>query len=142
MKPKLLYRIAFILLLLWAIGHSFGFRAGDPAWRADALITSMQSLHFNAQGFDRTYWDFFVGFGFYVSVFLLFTAFLAWQLGGLPPETLARLRGTTWALALSFVALTILSWKYFFILALVFSGLITLLFLAAAWQSTKPKPQP
>ncbi len=139
MKSKLLYRFASILLLLWAIGHSLGFRAGDPAWRADALVTSMQSLHFNAQGFDRTYWDFFVGFGFFVSVFLLFAAFLAWQLSGVPPETLARLRGTTWALALSFAALTVLSWKYFFTLALAFSIAITLLLAAAAWRSTTTK---
>src|SRR5437899_4071122 len=52
----------------------------------------MRSIHFDAQGFSRTYWDFFSAFGLFFSVFLLFAALLAWQLGGLPAETFARMR--------------------------------------------------
>ena len=57
----------------------------------------MRSIHFDVQGFSRTYWDLFVGSGFFVSVFLLFAAVLAWQLAGLSAETLALLRRTAWA---------------------------------------------
>ena len=54
----------------------------------------MQSTHFYIMGSSRTYWDFYVGFGLFVSVFLLLAVVLAWQLGRLPPESLALMRGT------------------------------------------------
>jgi hypothetical protein len=131
----MLYRIASILLLLFDVGHTLGFRQSDPKWGVDALLASMRSTHFDVQGFSRTYWDLFVGAGFFVSVFLLFAAVLAWQLAGLPAETLAVMRGTRWALALCFVAVTILSWIYFFTLPIVFLTPITVCLIAAAWLS-------
>ena len=138
MKASVFYRIAAVLLLLFDLGHTLGFRQSDPAWGVDALLASMRSIHFDMQGFNRTYWDLFVGAGFNVSVFLLFAAVLAWQLAGLPAATLALLRRTAWAFALCFVALTILGWIYFFILPIVFLVLITGCLLAAAWTSAKP----
>jgi hypothetical protein len=137
-KASTFYRIAAVLLLLFDIGHTLGFRQSDPAWGVDTLLGSMRSIHFDVQGFNRTYWDLFVGAGFNVSVFLLFAAVLAWQLGGLPAGTLALMRRTGWALALCFVALTVLGWIYFFILPIVFLILITGCLLAAAWTSAKP----
>ena len=89
MKAFVFYRIAAALLLLFALGHTLGFRQSDPQWGVDALLGSMRSIHFDVQGFNRTYWDLFVGSGFFVSVFLLFAAVLAWQLFGLPADTLA-----------------------------------------------------
>jgi hypothetical protein len=138
MKASAFYRIAAILLLLFAIGHTLGFRQSDPKWGVDALLASMRSIHFDVQGFSRTYWDLFVGAGLFVSVFLLFAAVLAWQLGGLSAETLGLMRPTAWALALCFVAVTILSWRYFFILPIVFLTLITVCLVAAAWLSAQP----
>jgi hypothetical protein len=137
MKARILYRIASVLLLLYAAGHTFGFRQNNPDWGADAVLALMRSVHFDAQGFTRTYWDFFSAFGFFVSVFLLFSAVLAWLLGGLPAETLARVRGIAWALAICFVALTALTWRYAFTTPLVFSTLITICLTAAAWLSEK-----
>jgi hypothetical protein len=138
LKASAFYRIAAVLLLLFDVGHTLGFRQSDPAWGVDALLASMRSIHFDVQGFSRTYWDLFVGAGFNVSVFLLFAAILAWQLGGLSAETLAYMRGTAWAFALCFVAMTILGWIYFFTLPIVFLSLITLCLIAAAWLSAKP----
>src|SRR5229473_2871942 len=137
MKASLLYRIASVLLLLFAIGHTLGFRQSDPAWGVDTLLGSMRSIHFDAQGFSRTYWDFFSAFGLFFSVFLLFAAVLAWQLGGLPAETLAVMRVTAWALAISFASVTALSFRYAFTTPIVFSTLITMCLIAAAWLSAK-----
>ena len=141
MKASLLYRIAAVLLLLFAIGHTLGFRQIDPAWGVGPLIDSMRSIHFDAQGFSRTYWDFFSAFGLFFSVFLLFVAVLAWQLGGLPAETLARMRHTAWALAICFTAVTALSWRYAFTTPIVFSAMITICLTVAAWLSPR-KPSP
>ena len=112
---SVLYRVASGLLLLFAVGHTLGFLRVDPQWGVDTLIGSMRSIYFDVQGSSRTYWDFYVRFGLFVTVFLLFAAALTWQLGGLPATTLARMRGTAWALALCFGAITLLSWRYFFV---------------------------
>ena len=137
MKASMFYRIAAVLLLLFDVGHTLGFRQSDPTWGVDALLASMRSIHFDVQGFSRTYWDFFSAFGLFFSVFLLFAAVLAWLLGGLPAETLARVRSIGWALAICFVAVTALSWRYAFTTPIVFSIVITLCLTAAAWLSAK-----
>jgi hypothetical protein len=139
-KASMLYRIAAVLLLLFDAGHTSGFPWSDPTWRVD--LGSMQSTHFYIMGFSRTYWDFYVGFGLFVSVFFLLAVVLAWQLGGLPPESLLRMRGTAWTFALCFVAITVLSWKYFFIIPIVFSIVTTLCLTAAAWLSGKQVSRP
>jgi hypothetical protein len=138
LKPSVLYRIASILIVLFAAGHTLGFRSVDSSWGVDALVSMMRSVHFDLQGSSRTYWDLFVGAGFFVSVFLLFAAVLSWQLGGLPAEVLARMRGTAWALAICFGAVAVLSFKYFFIIPIVFSTVIFLCLSAAAGLSVKP----
>jgi hypothetical protein len=136
-KAPILYRISSILLLLFALGHTFGFRQNNPEWGADAVLGSMRSVHFDAQGFTRTYWDFFSAFGLFFSVFLLFAALLAWLLGGLSAVTLAHVRSIAWALAIVFVAITALSWRYAFTTPIIFSTLITVCLTAAAWLSPK-----
>src|SRR5580698_5244841 len=137
MKASVLYRIASVLLVLFAAGHTFGFRQNNPEWGADAVVGLMHSVHFNAQGFTRTYWDFFSAFGLLFTVFLLFAAVVAWLLGGLPAETFARVRSIAWALAICFAAVTALSWRYTFTTPIVFSALITVCLTAAAWRSAK-----
>ena len=135
MKASMFYRIAAVLLLLLDAGHTSGFPWSDPKWGVD--IGPMRSTHFYIMGFSRTYWDFYVGFGLFISVFVLLTVVLAWQLGGLPPESLALMRGTAWAFALCFAAITVLSWRYLFIIPIAFSIVITLCLTAAAWLSAR-----
>ncbi|HEX3144819.1 MAG TPA: hypothetical protein VHQ64_12675, partial [Pyrinomonadaceae bacterium] len=133
LKASLFYRIAAVLILLFDIGHTVGFLQHDPEWKVDSLIGSMKSIHFDVQGFSRSYWDFFVGFGLFVTVFLLLAAVIAWQLGRLDAETQSRVRGIGWSLALCFVALTFLSFRYFFVLPLIFSIVIAVCLILAAW---------
>ncbi len=142
MKASMFYRIAAILLLLFAVGHILGFRQSDPKWGVDALLGSMRSIRFDVQGFNRTYWDLFEAAGFIVGVFFLFAAILAWQLGGLPAATLTRMRGTAWAFALGFAAVTVVSWRYLFIVPIAFSIVITLCLTAAAWRSARQVSMP
>ncbi len=52
MKASMFYRIAAVLLLLFAVGHTLGFRQSDPNWGVDALLGSMRSIHFDVQGFQ------------------------------------------------------------------------------------------
>ncbi|HEX7722417.1 MAG TPA: hypothetical protein VF397_09675 [Pyrinomonadaceae bacterium] len=142
MKASMFYRIAAVLLLLFAVGHTLGSRQSDPKWGVDAMLVSMRSIHFDIQGFSRSYWDLFVAAGFSVGVLYLFAAILAWQLGGLPATTLALMRGTKWAFALCFAIITVVSWRYLFIMPIVFSIVITLCLTAAAWLSARQVSTP
>ena len=72
MKASLLYRIASVLLILFALGHTLGFQRVDPRWGVDSIIAASRSTHFDVQGLNRTYWDFYTGFGLFVTVLLIF----------------------------------------------------------------------
>lgn len=112
-----------------------GFRQIDPKWGLDSMIQSMRSIHFNANGSDRTYWDFFVGFGLFVTVLMVLGAVILWQLAGLSPEALAGMRLTAWGFVLCFAVVTYLSWRYFFLVPTIFSAAILLCLTLAAWRS-------
>jgi len=135
MKASMLYRIASILLLLFAAGHTLGFRQIDPDWRVDSVVVSMKTIHFHVGGFDRSYYHFFVGFGLFVTMLMVFAAIVAWQFGSLPAGTLAAMRVSAWSFVACFVWVAYLSWCYFFAVPIVFSVAITLCLAAAAWLS-------
>jgi len=77
MMPVILYRVSAVVLLLFAAGHQFGFRQVDPQWKADTTVAAMRDVRFPVQGFQRTYWEFFSGFGFFVTTLLLVVAALS-----------------------------------------------------------------
>ena len=137
MSPSLLYRVASVLLVLFGLGHQFGFRRVDPRWGVDSAIGALKATQFQVQGMTRTYWDFFSGFGFFVTVLLFFSAILAFQLAGLSKESLRSLSLVTWAFAVCFVVIALLTWRYFFIAPLIFSSLVALCLLMAAWSAAR-----
>ena len=126
MKAPLLYRVAAVLLVLFALGHQLGFRKGDPKWNAGSIIGTMKT-QIMADGFPRSYWHFFSGFGFFVTCFLLFSAVLSWDLSHGTGSLMVR-----WAFATCYVAVAIISWAYFFIIPGVFATLVALALLLAA----------
>jgi hypothetical protein len=133
MKASLLYRISSVLLVLFALGHTIGFRRVDPAWRADTVVDGMRTVSFEVQNFNRTYWDFFTGFGLFVTVFLLFAAVLAWGFGSMSPERLSAMPVERWSFAVCFVLIAGLTWRYFFVAPGVLSTLAALALVGAAW---------
>ena len=136
MSASLLHRIAAVLLVLFSIGHTLGFRKPDARWGADAVVASMRTVHFDVGGFTRSYWDFYLGFGYFVTVFLLFAAVLCWQLGRRSHGAAVLSPVVTWGLAICFVGVTVLNWKYFFLVPGIFSSVITSCLILAAWLST------
>ena len=120
-------------MLLFALGHTIGFRRVDPRWNADSVVNGMHTVNFHVLGFNRSYWDFFSGFGFFVSVFLVFAAILAWQFGSMSREALAAIPVVRWSFAACFVLIAGLTWRYFFTPPGVFSTLVALGLVGAAW---------
>jgi hypothetical protein len=133
-----MYRIASVLLILFAAGHTLGFRQILPSWGVDTLVASMKTIRFDVQGFSRTYYDFYLGFGLFVSVLQLFAALVCWQLGLLEAATLRSLSLLRWSMVICFLGVSYLSWQYFFMVPIVFSLAITLFLVLGAWLANKP----
>lgn len=131
MPSARMYRVASVLLVLYAAAHQFGFRQVDPTWNADATVMAMKTT-FQVQGQTRSYWDFFSAFGFFATTFLLFAALLAWQLGALPANVRNEMKLVRWAFAVCFVVLTVITWLYVFPAPTVFSALVALTLVLAA----------
>ena len=141
MKAILLFRISAVLIVLFAAGHTVGFWQLDPSWGITDAVTTLKTSRFETQGFTRTFWDFYVGFGLLGTLFLLLSAFLAWYLGGAAAGAWAALKPGAWALTASFACTVLLTARYFFTAPVVFSSLIFLCLLAGclsahrAWNS-------
>ncbi len=131
MTPKILYRVAAILLVVFAGLHTFGFAQIDPAWQIDSLIAQMRQSTFVVMGQTRTYWEFYYGHGISVTVWQLLGAVAAWELGG----TQASLPLIRWGLVATMAAISWISWRYFFPAPLGFSLLVTVCLALAAWRS-------
>src|SRR5260370_30921557 len=83
-NATLFYRIASVLFILFGAGQALGFLAfKPPSPEGLAVRDAMQSVHFQVNGSSLTYGRFYTGFGLYATVYLLFSAFLAWHLGDL-----------------------------------------------------------
>jgi hypothetical protein len=126
MNSSLLFRAAAVLIVLFAVGHTIGFRQVDPTWGLTDALHTLQSTEFRTQGFTRNYWEFYVGFGFFVSVLLLFLAVVAWYIGGVGPASWPTVRALAWATVICLAAIVFLSARFFFAAPIVFSTIILL----------------
>ena len=96
---KPLYRIASVLFLLFAAGHTAGFLTFRPK-TADAIAVQegMSRVQFDFGGASVTWNGFYTGFGLFVSAYLVFSAFFAWRLSTAKPDEAALARTLAWML--------------------------------------------
>jgi hypothetical protein len=129
MKPQPLLRAASVIALAHALLNSFaGLLSGTSKNQDEVLLlNAMKALHFDAMGSLRTYWDFYFGFGLFLTVNLLLLSALLWRLASLVKAEPAMARPFIGLLCIAFLAFAVLSWLYFFIAPLVIEGIIALL---------------
>jgi hypothetical protein len=132
-------RTASIVTLLFAAGHSLGgLQSWSPPGETEVL-QAMRSFRFDAEGVSRTYWEFYIGFGFMVGVFLLAQAAVLWQLSTAWKKDSALVRPILGVLFISVVANAALAWLFFFTVPLIMASTIALsvgLALAAALRQS------
>lgn len=98
-RAKTLYRVAAVLFLLFAAGHTAGFLTFRPtAADAIAVLDGMIRVHFDLGGTSASWMGFYTGFGLFVSVYLLFSALLAWRLGSAGEAEANIVRTVGWML--------------------------------------------
>ena len=96
-----------------------------------------RTTRFDADGFHRSYWDFYIALGYASGLFLLFSAVLAWQLAGLPAAMLVRLRLVIWVLPVCFAALTAVSAMHLFLIPIGFAAVTTICLALAALLASR-----
>jgi len=140
MSAKTLYRTAAVLLVLFSAGHTVGFLKFKPATAEGlAVRDAMNNVHFPVGSSTFTYGGFYVGFGWFVTVYLLFAAYLAWHLGSLAAKSPAAIGGLGWMFFAAQLASLVLSIMYFFPAPAIFSGVVAACVGWAAW-SGRPEP--
>jgi hypothetical protein len=86
MNAKTSLRIAAVLTLIHSILHTIGGVFGKPVpGPAEQAVAAMKVNHFVLMGSLRSYWDFFVGFGLAISIFLITDAVVFWLLAVATP---------------------------------------------------------
>ena len=126
MGTTLALRIASILSLLTAAGHTLGGRSSwSPVGENDTL-RDMRSFHMNVFGVSRTYHDFFMGFGYSLSIYMLLQAVALWLLASLAKRDLATARPCIVVFLLASVGLVLVSWIFIFPVPAAFSALVTI----------------
>jgi fucose 4-O-acetylase-like acetyltransferase len=121
MKPKLLLRIAAVLMFLHTMGHTLGALtwkiAPNPA--VGLVIKGMETNHFDFMGRSATLASFYDGFGFTMILVLLFISILLWLLSAETGTSLsARLVPM---LAVFLLLMGVIEYIYFFPFAAAFT---------------------
>jgi hypothetical protein len=134
MNATVLYRIASIVLVLFAAGHTFGFlKFRPPTPEGLSARDAMNNVFFVVGSKRFSYGGFYKGFGLFITVDLLFSAFLAWHLGGLAGRAPEAIGALGWAFCAVQAASLVLSWLYFFPVTAAFSAVVVLCLGWAAW---------
>lgn len=138
MKATLFYRIAAVLFILFAFGHTFGFLSFRPSSPdGQAVLESMNRVHFVESGHAFSYGDWYRGFGLSVSVSMLFWAFLSWHLGKLARTAPQAIGVLGWVFFAVQVAGVVMAFLYFGLPPMVLSALVTLLVGVGAWLTPR-----
>lgn len=114
MKNRTPFVLTSVLLVLFAAGHSYGFLAVKPTSAEGlAVLSSMHSVTFTIGHGVHSYWDFYLGFGLFISVYLLLAAVLAWELPRVREASYETYVVLAYALLAAQAIETLLCWLYF-----------------------------
>jgi hypothetical protein len=138
MSSRTGFRIAAVVFLIFAIGHTAGFLTFRPATaEGQAVWRAMNDVRFGASASDIarfSYGNFYVGFGLSITALQLFQGYLSWLCGNMAARGLRESRMIGAGLAALQVVGTVLGFKYFSIAPAIFSIALALLL---SWSCTR-----
>jgi NADH:ubiquinone oxidoreductase subunit 6 (subunit J) len=135
MSTTVWLRISAVISLVFAVGHSMG---GMQNWSpvADSpVLQSMRTVHFDVMGVNRSYLDFYMGFGYSITVSLFLQSVLLWILSNLARTHASIARPMIAAFAVASALGGLIAWRYIFpvpaLLSLVLCAALVVAFIAA-----------
>jgi hypothetical protein len=84
MRAARWFRAAAVVMLLFAVGHTYGFLVFRPdSAEGRAVWDAMNRVRFSVGNTTFSYGGFYIGFGLFISAFQVFCIWLAWTLGSM-----------------------------------------------------------
>jgi hypothetical protein len=138
MNATIALRITSIISLLLTAGHTLGGRSSWSPGGETATLRLMRASHMSVLGVTRSYHDFYIGFGYSLSVFMLLQTVLLWQLAGLARTQPQIVRPLLVSFLVATLASAAIAWELIFPIPVVF-----LLVIAAglAWSYYLARPE-
>ena len=124
MTTTLWLRVASGIALLFAAGHTLG---GLKYWSPmgdNPVLQAMRTVRFDTMGANRSYLDFYLGFGYSLSVTEVMQAVLLWQLAALARSDALGVRPMITVIALATAAGGVIAYRFIFPLPAFFSLLL------------------
>ena len=140
MTTAVLLRAASVVSMVFAIGHSLGgLKRWSPIGETDMLI-AMRMYRFDTMGVNRSYLDFYLGFGWSLAVAMLLQSVLLWQLAALARANPAPVRPMIAAFAIATLASTIIAWQFILPVPVLFSAALLVVLAMAYVRARQQKP--
>jgi hypothetical protein len=140
MSARTAYRIAAVIFVLFALGHTVGFLTmKPPSAEAAAVRAAMDKVHFEVRGSSYSFGGFYVGFGFYITMYMIFSALLAWHLSNVAvtyPKAIGGLGWTFFGVQIAGLALAL---TFFSIVQATPSVLVAICLGWGAWRVEREK---
>lgn len=124
-KAWLPLRLGAAISLMFAVGHTLGgLKSWSPIGETDVL-TAMRTFRFDVQGVNRSYLEFYRGFGFLLTVYLVLQAVLLWQLGSLARANRLLARPLVLSFFLSSIPIGVVTWAFLLPTPVFFDAALT-----------------
>ena len=95
------------------------------------VLSAMTERQFDVMGVSRSNLDFFMGFGWSISIAMLLQSILPWQTVLLAQTNAGQVRPMIAVFAVAIAAAAVLAWRYIFPVPALFSVLLLVVLVAA-----------
>lgn len=135
MTPILWLRISSVIALLFAAGHTLGGRKYWSPMGENSVLNAMRETRFQTMGVCRSYLDFYMGFGYSLSVTGFMLAILLWQLASIARTDATGVRPMIAVIVLATIASGVIAWRLILpipaLFSLVLAATLTAAFIVA-----------
>ena len=121
MNTTVWLRISASISLLFTAGHFMGGLKNWSPMGDNPVLQSMRTVRFQVMGADRSYLDFFMGFGHSLTVSLLLQSVLLWILGDVARTNPLLVRPMIAAFLVAVAVTGVIAWRYILPLPAFFS---------------------
>jgi hypothetical protein len=131
MTTTLWLRISSVIALLFAAGHTLGGLKYWSPMGENPVLKAMRETRFDTMGVSRSYLDFYMGFGYSLSVAELMLAVLLWQLASVARTNALSVRPMIVVIALATLVTGVIAWRFIFPMPAIFSAVLLASLIAA-----------
>jgi len=124
MKTTLFLRIASVISLIFTLGHTAGGLRKWSPMGDNEVLRAMTAVRFDTMGANRSYLDFYMGFGWSIAVAMIMQTVLLWQMASIARTDPASVRPMIAVIALATVASGVIAWRFIFPVPALFSSVL------------------